>query len=96
MTQPRVVKVLDLSTAHIPAHLGRDLAETEGVIAHEHGEHGYLLWVPENPVVEALEAHFPAPPEIVNIQLFARNLDCDYVLFDRDGDRIDDLPSWDW
>lgn len=94
--QPRIVKVLDLSTAHIPEQYGQNLAALDGVIAYEHGEYGYLMWVPEHPVIHALEGMELPPSEIVEIQLFARNLGCDYVLFDRDADIIDDLPHWDW
>jgi hypothetical protein len=27
---------------------------------------------------------------------YAQDLGCEYVLFDRDAEVIDDLPSWDW
>jgi hypothetical protein len=33
---------------------------------------------------------------VLTIQRYARTLGCDYVLFDADADRDDDLPIWDW
>lgn len=89
--QPRIVKVLDLSTAHIPEQYSQCLHEmqAEDVIAYQHSEYGYLMWVPAG-------EHDRAPTEIQRIIDFARSLGCEYVLFDRDADVIDDLPHWDW
>ncbi len=35
-------------------------------------------------------------PEILVVQLRARSLDCDYVLFDSDAGIEATLPTWDW
>ena len=36
----------------------------------------------------------PAPDEVLAVQLHARSLGCDYVLFDSDAEVDPQLPSW--
>ncbi len=103
----RIIKVLDLSTSHLPEKvMNEPLNSIDGVIAYEHGEYGYLLWVPDDPQEHADDYPNPAdddassdegvPAEVLAVQLYARSLGCDYVLFDRDGDTDDALPTWKW
>lgn len=105
-----VRKFLDLATCHLPESIMNGpigpLNTIEGVIAYEHGEYGYLLWVPDDPQEHADDYPNPAdedvcsdegvPAEVLAVQLYARSLDCDYVLFDRDADAIEALPTWEW
>jgi len=90
-----VRRLLDLSTAHLPEHLGsHGLSTHDGVIAYEL-PHGWLMWVPPDPPTHA--ADYPdVPPEVLAIQRYARRLGCDFVLFDADAEQVDDLPTWDW
>jgi hypothetical protein len=69
------------------------------VIAYRMGrsEHtGWLMWVPNEPDAYAAEHTEGPPAEVLAVQRYARTLDCDYVLFDRDADQVADLPAWDW
>jgi hypothetical protein len=87
--------VLDLSTAHLPEPLGsHGLADEDGVIAYPL-PYGWLMWVPPDPDEHAAD-HPDLPPDVLTIQRYARRLGCDYVLFDRDAERVDDLPTWNW
>lgn len=90
-----VRKFLDASTAHLPQNICELLDSYDGVIAYEHGEYGWLLWVPDD-VDEHATDYLDIPDEVLVVQRFARNLDCDYVLLDRDADRVDGLPTWEW
>jgi hypothetical protein len=93
---PHVRRVLDISTAHLPHYLGVDgLAAVAGVTAHEMDQ-GWLLWVPEDPDESAQSEQTPPPEVALNLQRYARNLRCDYIIFDRDGFLTAGLPSWDW
>ena len=38
----------------------------------------------------------PAPDEVLAVQLHARGLGCDYVLFDGDAEVDPQLPIWQW
>ncbi len=107
--QPTIRKFVDLSTAHLPQHVLAELTSFNGVIAHP-TPHGAWLWVPDDPqsYTDDYAADFRAgeadgddfgdgsAPEILVVQLYARSLGCDYVLFDRDADIDDALPTWDW
>jgi hypothetical protein len=88
-----VRRMLDLSTAHLPEVYGKALDREESIIAYE-TDHGWLMWVPCDP--EDSSAADEVPAEILTVQLYARALDCDWVLFDCDGTVDDGLPRWEW
>jgi hypothetical protein len=93
---PDIRLLLDLSTAHLPEHLGCGGLDTApGVVAHR-TECGWLLWVPDDPDESATAILDTVPGVVLAIQRYARRHGCDYVLFDADADRVDDLPTWDW
>ena len=89
-------RVLDLSTAHLPEHLGsHGLSGEEGVTAYDLDGYGWLMWVPPDPDSHATD--YPGlPAEVLTIQRYARQRGCDYVMFGQDADIIADLPTWDW
>ena len=89
-------RVLVLSTAHLPEHLGRHrLCDEDGVVAYDLDGYGWLMWVPPDPDSHAADYSGP-PAEVLTIQRYARQRGCDYVLLGQDADIIDGLPTWDW
>jgi hypothetical protein len=94
--RPVIRRLLNLSTAHLPKALGTPggLDTVAGVVAHP-TEAGFLLWVPDDPDESDQAMVDPVPDVVLAIQRYARAWDCDYVLFDADADRVDDLPVWD-
>ncbi len=96
-TPATVRRLLNLSTAHLPEHLGSrgGLDTIPGLVAHA-TEVGFLLWVPDEPDESAQAFIDPVPDVVLAIQRYARRLDCDYVLFDADASQVEDLPTWDW
>lgn len=50
---PRIIRVLDASTAHLPQQVCAQLNGWDGVIAHSlstsDDHYGWLLWVPDDP-----------------------------------------------
>lgn len=82
---------LDLSTAHLPAHMREELAAEGGVVAARH-EFGWWLWIPDDPRDSAPFEGTPA--EVLEIQVFARGRGCDWVRFDVDGATDPDLPTY--
>lgn len=97
---PVIRKMLDISTGHLPRWL-RDIESTTNLNTHPgivcwEWEHGWLMWVPDDPD-ESAEAYDPddTPAEALVILRYARSLGCDFVLIDRDTWLIDDLPTYD-
>lgn len=90
----RIRTFLDLCTNHLPRHLMDDLTSFD-VVAHP-TTYGALVWVPDDPQASSDSGDEPVPAELLAIQLYARRLGCDYVLFDRDADLDPRLPSWIW
>jgi hypothetical protein len=96
---PRIIRVLDASTSHLPEQVCEDLNGWDGVIAYavsnSDDQYGWLLHVPQDPVAKADDSD-GFPSEVLTLQRFARGLDCDYVLLDRDAEQVEGLPTWDW
>jgi hypothetical protein len=85
---------LDLSTSHLSEETCRDLNSISGITAHE-TTHGWLLYAPEEGADELAEdGDWPA--ELLPIVELARSNGCEYVLFDRDAETTDLLPTFDW
>jgi hypothetical protein len=101
MSTPEIRQMLVLSTSHLPEQYGsvfrgvNPLGSADGVIAHKL-TYGFLMWVPDDPVESSGAMTEEVPPEILAVQIYARSLRCDYVMFDSDGDTVDDLPTWEW
>jgi hypothetical protein len=91
--RPTIRRVLNLSAAHLPEDLGtpRGLETVAGIVAHP-TDGGFLLWVPDDPDESAQAMVDQVPDVVLAIQRYARAWDCDFVLFDADADRIDELP----
>ena len=109
MSTLEIHRVLVLSTAHLSDHTCNiylaqqvDLSATRetgstwtppSVIAYEKRDYGYFVWVPENP---AESERADVPLELRSAIHVARREGCGWVMFDRDGPTIDDLPTYDW
>jgi len=92
---PNIRLMLDLSTAHLPEEVCDNLGAYENVTAH-HCICGWLLWIPDDPDGSDDALRVPVPDVVLTIQRYARAAGCDWVLFDRDADIDDRLPTWDW
>lgn len=112
MADPKILRVLDLSTRHLPpevmerdAETGNGLGSYEGVVA-QRLEHGWLMWLPGDPIHWSERSEEPMPDWLIRIQshalladLYEEGIDCtgprcSYVLFDDEGHVADDLPTW--
>ncbi len=84
-------KFLTLSTGHVTAETATklDLYPAAWGIYGGPLEAGWFIWAPEHDIEGA-------PEDLMRVLRFARAHDCPYVLFDRDGDVIPDLPTWEW
>lgn len=96
-----IAKMLVLSTAHLSeqtclAYLpdcrpGKVLEEP--IIAFEKGEYGWFVHVSEAPA----DSEGPdVPLELRSAIHVARREGCQWIMFDRDGDTIDELPTYEW
>jgi hypothetical protein len=91
---PAIRQFLDLSTAHLPKDIRDALSAQPGVVAYAL-TYGWLMWVPDDPDGHCADGEQPVPDVVLTIQRYARERDCDYVLFDADADQVEGLPTWD-
>lgn len=92
----KIFKMLDLSTAHLPAELCSNglLNDVPGVLVIMDGRYGYLVYVPvTNDLWDDRER---CPEPVARILRYARDHDCDYIYLDADGEVVPDLPCWEW
>lgn len=81
---PEIRKTLVISTGHAPS------AEAiEGLSMHYYGR-GHAYGVSIHVAGET------RPAWLTPILALAREHDCTWVDFDRDGDYVEELPRWDW
>ena len=75
---------LTLSTAHITRETS-DLLTEKG---YSYGEYGHFIW--------AGGPQANVSGDLLDVINYARANWCAYVLLDRDGDTIDELPTYEW
>lgn len=91
-------KFLELSTGHVTRETSEWLdAEAQDQV---HGkavtnifstDGGWFIWADE----EWLTGR-GAPKDLLNLAAFAKSYECDYLMLDCDGERIDTLPFSEW
>jgi hypothetical protein len=95
MTPSYVRKVLDISTAHIKHSTASDM-DTLGydlVLIVETTSYGWMVYISEGePPATILEKY----PDLALCLKLAQHYDCDWLLLNRDGVIIDELPDYDW
>jgi hypothetical protein len=99
---PTIRHMLDLSTRYLPERLmpgavNFDPDALDAVGGVYPNDYGMIVWVPDDPKESAEMGVGEFPPELLAVQLYARGLGCDYVMFDCEGpDDVADLPTWEW
>lgn len=82
-----IFKVLDASTAHLTEKTQRDIDNWASMT----GEWGFLMnttWVEDEDDV------CPVPEDLMTVLKHAQVLECDFVLFDHDSDKLEGVPIY--
>lgn len=88
--EPEIRSFLTLSTAHITQLTGDRLSTNMGDICVGGTiDYGWFIYAD-------YENNGAIPDDLWGVMVYARANDCDYILFDRDADCIEYLPTWDW
>lgn len=86
---PTTHKMLELSTSHVTRETAWVL--DTGKWCYVKGDYGWFVHVPDpSDESEAM------PDDLRWILAYAREVGCHWIMFDRDADPIDELPSYDW
>ena len=81
---PEIRPFLTLNTAHITQETSESLSSRD----YNFGEYGHFIW--------AGGPQADTSGDLWDVINYARSLGCAYVLLDRDGDTVDDLPTYEW
>ncbi len=94
MNKIETFKTLVLSTGHVSKataqrfEAGHNKPETIDGYMTDWSSYGWVFYCHDNDET--------TPPELLQAAAFARARDCRYILFDCDGDLIDELPQFEW
>jgi hypothetical protein len=98
--RPRVVsrfcrRFLDLCTSHVQEATAERL--NNGLALASNTPYGWLVPVPAcAPALTLTPEEDTIPADLARVLTKARELKCDYVLFDRDAPKLDGLQTWEW
>ncbi|ADL36047.1 hypothetical protein bpr_II108 (plasmid) [Butyrivibrio proteoclasticus B316] len=88
-------KMLSLSTAHITKETESKLSEQSiyEVNVYEKSEYGYFIY----PNIELLDKRgWDIPEDLKKCIGLAKANNCNWIVFDRDVDPVDELPTYEW
>jgi hypothetical protein len=93
-----IVKMLDISTAHITDSTAVWLTDvgvngSSPIIVYEKAEYGWLVFVPD--MWDEGRAD-QTPGDLLAVITYAKAIGCTWVMLDCDGERIPELPIYDW
>lgn len=87
-----ISKMLTISTAHIRKETPELLDDgIRYLIVYKKDEYGWFIFVPsyENNVSKAM-------PDLHRLLVFAKDMDCEWLCLDRDGEILEYLPIYKW
>lgn len=85
--QPEINRILELSTAHLPYEVFKEVKRS-GSDTYRASHYGGVI------VYAVANAH--GQPELSRVLDFARQKGCKWVNFDEDAPVVDELPTWEW
>ncbi|MEE9383193.1 MAG: hypothetical protein V3V08_07250 [Nannocystaceae bacterium] len=93
MSDLEISKVLTISTGHITRRTAElmDAKEINLPVHYQWGEYGWIFWTGRE--------HYEfdeTPDDLLLCIMFAKDKGCRYLLLDRDGEGIDELPFYEW
>ncbi len=97
MTHHEVRTVIVVSTAHLTAQTAHYLDNTPAkewpCVGGPYGEYGWFVYAQEENGGAGPDA---IPDDLFGVMTWGRKQGFDYILFDRDANRVADLPGHDW
>jgi hypothetical protein len=101
-----IEKMMCLSTGHVTQQTAEDIGSlfnlgvppkwAQRMVAYPHGEYGWLICIAGDTVDHIDLVNDGVPEELYGVMKHAHAHDCEWILFDRDAELIDELPSFDW
>jgi hypothetical protein len=93
-----IVQMLDISTAYIKEETARWL-EREGtsgpcpIVVYDKADYGWWVHVPSDWNNQTVPN---VPGDLLAVMTYAKAKGCSWVMFDSDGEEVEDLPKYDW
>lgn len=95
----QIARILAISTCHMTDEDQKKLTRWQCMQAYPMlimtHPYGWVFWAHEQMDGEGVE-HIGLSEEVGKCLLYALELKCDYILFDRDGPEVEGLPKFDW
>lgn len=85
-----ISKMLTVSTAHINKETAKMLDGDIDIVIYDKGVYGWFIHIPDDP------EEYNIPQELLKLMKFAKDLDCDWLCLDSDGEILDYLETYEW
>lgn len=93
-----IEKVLTISTAHISTETDERLCNGDmneaGLAVYEKGDCGF--WIHIDPVIEVFWYKDEIPEDLMRCIKLAQKNGCSWLCLDCDGDKVPDMPTYEW
>lgn len=87
-----ISKMLTVSTAHVSKETAELLENDElDIVIFDKGEYGWFIFLSDE---DDYYDNFPV--ELLKLMNFAKDLCCDWLCLDRDGEVLEYLETFDW
>ena len=83
-------KMLTVSTAHISEETAELLDKDISIVAYQKGDYGWFIHIHDDC------DEYEIPKDLLKLLMFAKDLNCDWLCLDCDGDILDYLETYDW
>ena len=89
-----ITKILTISTAHITKVTAELLDDgVRDLSVYSKGEYGWFIFVPESDVINSLHIMLP---DLMRLLQFAKDLGCEWLCLDRDGEVLEYFNTYEW
>lgn len=86
-----IYKYLDLSTGHVSRKTAKWLDNNpDGIIMYLKGEYGWIIHVSSE------EYDKNIPNDLIKVIEYAKSKECGWIMFDADGEVIEELELFNW
>ena len=85
-----ITKMLTVSTANISMETAELLDGDISIVVYNKGVYGWFIHIPDDP------EEYDIPQDLLKLMNFAKDLDCEWLCLDRDGEVLDYLETFDW
>lgn len=89
-----ISKMLTISTAHITEITAELLDDgVKDLAIYKKADYGWFIFIPSSDVIASLHIVLP---DLIDLLAFAKDLGCEWLCLDRDGEELNYFRTYNW